>query len=80
MQVPTLFAMLQAWQAPVQATLQHTLSSQFPDVQSVSVVQLAPGPNLSPHRPLNRLHVTPTQSAFGAQDVAHWMRGPVHLL
>lgn len=80
MHVPTLPARLQAWHAPAQATLQQTPSSQLFDVQSVSIVQVAPGPNLDPQRPFVMLQVTPTQSALDAHEVAHWMLGPVHLL
>lgn len=38
-QVPTVPAALQAWQLPVHALLQHTPSTQLPDVQSVPAEQ-----------------------------------------
>jgi hypothetical protein len=41
-QVPSLPGRLHFWQAPLQATLQQTLSVQKPEAHSVSVVQRAP--------------------------------------
>jgi hypothetical protein len=40
--VPTLPATLQAWHVPPQAALQHTPSTQLPEVHWLAAVQAAP--------------------------------------
>jgi hypothetical protein len=42
MQVPTLPGLLHAWQVPAHETLQHTPSSQLPEVHSESPPQATP--------------------------------------
>jgi hypothetical protein len=54
----------QAWHAPVQGELQHTLSTQFPLSQSVPISHFLPTLSLSPQLLVTRLQVVPTQSAF----------------
>jgi hypothetical protein len=78
-QVPALPAALQTWQAPVQAELQQTPSTQLPEVQSVVAEQIYPLPSLSPHLCVWVLHAMPVmQSAATMHEVAQ--AAPSHLL
>lgn len=72
-QVPTLPLLLHASQVPLHAALQQTLSAQKRLVsQSVVLLQNSPRACLiPPHLLLTVLQVTPTQSAFEVQVVAH---------
>jgi len=71
--VPIEPALLHASQAPPQAELQQTPSAHDrPVSQSVVALQFSPRACLvPPHLLFTVLHVTPTQSAFEAQVVAH---------
>lgn len=72
-QVPTWPALLQASHVPVHALLQHTPSAHDrPVLQSLVTVQVCPWARLVPQVLVMVLHVTPTQSAFDEQVVAHW--------
>lgn len=71
---PQCPALLQAWQAPVQAESQQRPSAQKPVLQSVLTVQVCPIPDLSPHLLVTVLHATPVvQSALVVQLVLHWV-------
>lgn len=70
-QVPSWPLLLQAMQVPVQAELQQTPSTQFPDRQSVPTMHAKPSPSFSPHWLVFRLQVTPTQSLSPVHVVAH---------
>jgi hypothetical protein len=71
LQVPTLEASTQLWQAPVQVALQQTPSAlQMLLLQSEFALQLCPLGNLLPHRLLVLRQVSPaTQSASEVQVV-----------
>lgn len=75
-QLPIDPARLQAWQAPEQALLQHTPSTQFAavDTQSVEVLHIAPCACWVPHTCMTVLQTTPVaQSALVLQLVRHWV-------
>jgi hypothetical protein len=73
-QAPSWPLLLQAMHVPVQAELQQTPSTQFPDRQSVPTMQARPCPSFSPHWLVLRLQVTPTQSVSPVHVVAHCHR------
>jgi len=64
---------LQAWQAPEQAVLQHTPSTQLAavDTQSAALLHIPPCGCLVPHTCVTVLHVTPAQSLSVSQLVRH---------
>ena len=69
-QVPTLPAIAQDMQVPVQALAQQIPCAQNPELQSVAAAQLAP---MGPLPQLPFLHVLPAeQSASTVQVVWHW--------
>jgi hypothetical protein len=70
MQVPALPVIAHDLQVPVQVVAQQTASAQWPDLQSVSAAQLAPG-GLGPQLPLVQKLPAPVQSASAEQVVLH---------
>jgi hypothetical protein len=69
--MPRLLGRLQAWQAPAQALLQHTPSTQLLEVQSLPMAHAAPLSSFSPQRPVVRLQVTPMHWVFPVQAIRH---------
>ena len=90
MQVPALPATLHDMQLPVQVVAQQTLWAQWPDLQSPSAPQLAPG-GLGPQLPATQKLPLPVQSASDEQVVLHcpvvphtygahdWLAGAAHV-
>jgi hypothetical protein len=70
MQVPALPVIAHDMQLPVQVVAQQTLFAQWPDLQSPSAAQVAPG-GLGPQLPLTQKLPLPVQSASAEQVVLH---------
>jgi hypothetical protein len=68
MQVPALPVIAHDMQLPVQVVAQQTLFAQWPDLQSVSAAQVAPG-GLGPQLPATQKLLAPVQSASDEQVV-----------
>jgi hypothetical protein len=73
-------AAVHAWQAPLHAVLQQTLSTQWFESQSPLLPQLAPSAALLPHFPLELQMAGETQSADVAQVFAQPFPLVLHLL